>query len=235
MSAHPAPRATRSIRVETAGSSGLALGPNQRGKRGGEVEASTPVMAMATSASEMAYAGEPILLDAGRSCHASASSSAHRSGVGGLPSQSGLDRGDVDFRHRHHCVEGALGRCGVAAGGGFEQDTRCDLPGKAPPILAPAAGALLAAAVDDRVPVAVGLFLILGHQHEAHRFVGPEIRAAVETDELLAEHGELDGQFVTFFATWKVRRCLVAVADVTVGKDGGVEIRCLTSLPVVEP
>src|SRR5437764_14507992 len=47
MSAHPAPRAMRSIRAETAGSSGLALGPNQRGKAGGEVEASTPVIAMA--------------------------------------------------------------------------------------------------------------------------------------------------------------------------------------------
>src|SRR5579872_5210949 len=47
MSAHPAPRATRAIRAETAGSSGLALGPNQRGKRGGELEASIPVMAMA--------------------------------------------------------------------------------------------------------------------------------------------------------------------------------------------
>src|SRR3712207_1671037 len=47
MSAHPAPRATRAIRAETAGSSGLALGPNQPGKAGGEVEASIPVMAMA--------------------------------------------------------------------------------------------------------------------------------------------------------------------------------------------
>src|SRR5215213_985788 len=47
MSAHPAPRATRAIRAETAGSSSLALGPNQRGKAGGEVEASIPVMAMA--------------------------------------------------------------------------------------------------------------------------------------------------------------------------------------------
>src|SRR4051794_5108452 len=47
MSAHPAPRATRSIRPETAGSSELALGPNQHGKAGGEVETSIPVMAMA--------------------------------------------------------------------------------------------------------------------------------------------------------------------------------------------
>src|SRR3954451_14995207 len=47
MSAHPAPRATRAISAETAGSSSLALGPNQRGKAGREVEASIPVMAMA--------------------------------------------------------------------------------------------------------------------------------------------------------------------------------------------
>src|SRR5512133_358708 len=47
MSAHSASRATRAIRAETAGSSALALGPNQRGNPEGEVEASTPVMAMA--------------------------------------------------------------------------------------------------------------------------------------------------------------------------------------------
>src|SRR5689334_1910208 len=46
MSAHPAPRATRSIRAETAGSSGLALGPNQRGKAGGEAEASISDMGL---------------------------------------------------------------------------------------------------------------------------------------------------------------------------------------------
>jgi hypothetical protein len=33
------PRATRSIRAETAGSSALALGPNHRGRGGGEVNA----------------------------------------------------------------------------------------------------------------------------------------------------------------------------------------------------
>src|SRR5258707_14509969 len=57
MSAHPACRATRAIRAETAGSSGLALGPNQRGKGGGEVEASIPVMATAHQRTR-ALAGE---------------------------------------------------------------------------------------------------------------------------------------------------------------------------------
>ena len=63
MSAHPAPSATRSIRAETAGSSGLALDPNQSGKAGGEVEASIPFMDMAPSALDEGSAGElgPIL------------------------------------------------------------------------------------------------------------------------------------------------------------------------------
>ena len=43
----PGSARTRSITAETAGSSALALGPNQRGKGGGEVEASIPVMPMA--------------------------------------------------------------------------------------------------------------------------------------------------------------------------------------------
>src|SRR5262249_42854944 len=47
MSAHSASRTTRAIRAETAGSSALALGPNQRGNPEGEGEASTPVMATA--------------------------------------------------------------------------------------------------------------------------------------------------------------------------------------------
>src|SRR5919202_4034688 len=47
MSVHPAPRATRAIRAATAGSSALALGPNQLGNAEGEVDASTPVMARA--------------------------------------------------------------------------------------------------------------------------------------------------------------------------------------------
>ena len=38
MSAHSASRATRTIRAETAGSSALALGPNQRGNPEGEVD-----------------------------------------------------------------------------------------------------------------------------------------------------------------------------------------------------
>src|SRR3954468_24196467 len=152
-----------------------------------------------------------------------------------LPSEGRLDRGDVDLLHGHHRVEGPFGRCGVRAGGGVEQDAWSDLPGEAPAVLAPTAGAFLAAVVDDRVPVAVGLGLILGNHHEADRFVRGEVGAAVEANELLAEHAELDGQLVAFLAAGEVRRCLVGGADLTVRKDGGVELRRLAGLAVVEP
>jgi hypothetical protein len=46
MSTQPASPATRAISAETAGSSALALGPNQRGRAGGKVEASIPVIEM---------------------------------------------------------------------------------------------------------------------------------------------------------------------------------------------
>src|SRR5215212_10710644 len=69
-----------------------------------------------------------------------------------------FDFGDVDLAHRHHRFERALGRRAIRILLGFEQDLRGDLPREAPFVLAPAAGAFLAAIADNRVPVAVGLF-----------------------------------------------------------------------------
>src|SRR5829696_4877331 len=79
-----------------------------------------------------------------------------------LATNGGFDLGDVDLLHRHHRFEGALGGIAVRIVHGFEQDSRRDLPGEAPLVLAPAAFALLTAVLDDGVPVAVGLFLVLG-------------------------------------------------------------------------
>jgi hypothetical protein len=75
-------------------------------------------------------------------------------------------------------------------GGQFEQTPRSDLPGKAPLVLAPAAGAFFAAAPCDRIPVAIGFFLVVGQDHEADGLVGFEIGTAVQPDERAAEHGE---------------------------------------------
>src|SRR6476659_8383494 len=67
---------------------------------------------------------------------------------------SGVDFRDVDFPHFHHRLESASGF--LAAGGhGLCQSARSDLPGQAPAVLAPATGALLAAVIDNRVPITV--------------------------------------------------------------------------------
>src|SRR5436190_19214838 len=73
-----------------------------------------------------------------------------------------FDLGDVDLLHRHHCRESALGGRLVPTIGGFQQDSGGDLPGETPPVLAPAAHALLAAIPDDRVPIAVSFLLVVG-------------------------------------------------------------------------
>src|SRR5689334_15785230 len=67
-----------------------------------------------------------------------------------------FDPGDVDLAHRHHCLERTLGSRLVGIGVRFEEHARRDLPGEAPFVLAPAAGAFLAAVLSNRVPVAVG-------------------------------------------------------------------------------
>src|SRR6187431_2353947 len=92
-----------------------------------------------------------------------------------------LDRGDVDLLHRHHRLEGAL--CLIATSRKrVIEHARGDLPGEAPAVLAPAALAFLAAVADDRVPVAIRLFLIVCGDLEGKRLAVLELRAAVETE-----------------------------------------------------
>src|SRR4051812_30115854 len=79
--------------------------------------------------------------------------------IGGLAGERGFDLGDVDFLHVHHRFERSLGGGAVGIVHCLEQDPRRDLPREAPLVLAPAAHALLAATVDDGVPVAVRFFL----------------------------------------------------------------------------
>src|SRR5438270_7790010 len=107
-----------------------------------------------------------------------------------LAPQCRLDGRNVDLPHRHHRLECAprRGRVGVVIG--LEQHARGDLPGEAPAVLAPAAGAFFATILGDRVPVAVGFLLVLGHDHEADGLVRLEVRTAVQADEIASENGE---------------------------------------------
>jgi hypothetical protein len=69
-----------------------------------------------------------------------------------------LDGRDVDLPHCHHRLEGALCLAAIRGKRASER-ARGDLPGEAPAVLAPTARTFLAAIADDRVPVAVCLFL----------------------------------------------------------------------------
>src|SRR5215203_827424 len=144
-----------------------------------------------------------------------------------------LDGGDVDLLHRHHRLEGTL--ClSAASPKRLGQRARGDLPGEAPAVLAPTTLAFLAAMADDRVPVAVGLFLIVRRDLEREGLAMREPRAAVETKTGNAENGELHRQHIALLAARVVTGRVVNGRHVTVRKRGGVEARRLMRV-LVEP
>src|SRR5690606_41666891 len=63
-------------------------------------------------------------------------------------------------------------------------------------LLAPAAGALLAAVADDGVPQAIGFRLVLRLHLERERLAVAERWASVEADARDPQHGELDRQHI---------------------------------------
>src|SRR5207247_44165 len=129
--------------------------------------------------------------------------------------------------------EGALG---LSATGGKRvgQHARGDLPGQTPTVLAPAALTLLAAIADDRVPVAVGLFLSVRRDLEREGLAVLERRAAVETKTGNTKHGELHRQLIVFLASRVVTGRLVDSGHFAIRKRGGVEARRLMRV-LVEP
>src|SRR5437879_559572 len=137
-----------------------------------------------------------------------------------------LDGGDVDLLHRHHRLEGTLCLT-TASGKRVSQRARGDLPGEAPAVLAPTALTFLAAVADDRVPVAVRLFLIVRRDLEGKGLAVPELRAAVETEAGNAQNGELDRQHIALLAARVITWRLVNSSHFTVRKGGGVEARRL--------
>ena len=71
-----------------------------------------------------------------------------------------------------------LAAAGSGVGNRLRQNDWRDLPGQSPFVLAPAAGALVAAVADDRVPIAIRFGLVRGGDLKRERFVvldvGPE-------------------------------------------------------------
>src|SRR5262249_51752639 len=98
-----------------------------------------------------------------------------------------------------------------------------DFAGAAPLVLVPTARALLAAIADDRVPVAVGLLLIVGRDLEREGFVMFERGTAVEPETGNAGNSEFDRQHVAPLAGRVVTGRPVDGAHRAVGKGLGIE------------
>ena len=150
----------------------------------------------------------------------------------GSTAHSRLDGGDVDLLHRHHRLERTFSRV-AALGECIGQHTRGDLPADAPFVLAPAALAFLPAITDDRVPVAVGLFLTFGGDLEGKGLAMLELWAAIEADTGYARDGELDSQGIARFAVGIVARRTVDGAEAAVREGFGVEAPQTLPLPLL--
>src|SRR5690349_12784309 len=101
-----------------------------------------------------------------------------------------LDSGDVDLSHVHHSVKRAL--CFSATSSlCFGHHPRRDLPRHPPFGFAPAARAFLAAIIDDGVPIASGLSLIVRGDLERKGLIVFEHGPAVEADTVDASNFEL--------------------------------------------
>src|SRR6476620_6238222 len=133
-----------------------------------------------------------------------------------------LNGGHIDLPHRHHRLEGAL-RLIATSRYSLSQHARGNLPGETPAVLAPTALAFRAAIADDRVPVAVCLFLILRRDLEGKGLAVSELRATVETETGNALNGELHRQHVALLAARVVTGRLVNSGHFTVRKGGCVE------------
>src|SRR6185436_7677097 len=94
-----------------------------------------------------------------------------------------------------------------------------------PAVLAPTALALLAAVSDDRVPVAVRLFLSVRRDLKRERLAVLERGPTVETDAGNPHHHEFHRDHIAGFAARKITRRFVRCRHLAVGKSGGVKTR----------
>ena len=98
------------------------------------------------------------------------------------------------------------------------------MPRQAPAVFAPATFAGLAAVVDDGVPQAVGLGLVVGGDLEREGFAVLELRAAVQADAGDADDGECNREHVSLLASGVVGGRAEHLADGAVGEGGSVEV-----------
>src|SRR5437660_8258341 len=156
---------------------------------------------------------------------------------GGDPAALGfhrcLDRGDVDLLHSHHRLERALGGRLILTGRRFQECTRGDLPGQAPSVLAPPARAFGSSVADDRIPVTIGLGLVLGADLEREGFAVFESGAAVQSETGYPQHRELDRQHLSLLASRVIAGRAMDSGDGAVWEGPGVKPRGIFCRAVV--
>ena len=150
-----------------------------------------------------------------------------------LPPPCYLNPRNINLHHFHHRVEHPLGGGAVRIGQRLGQRARRDLPAQAPLILAPAAGAGLAAVADDGLPQAVGFGLILGGHLKGEGFAVLEGGTAVKTQARDAQHGEFHGEHIALLAGRVVAGRAQHCADAAVREGGGIEARGVFGVAVV--
>jgi len=145
----------------------------------------------------------------------------------------GLDFGDVDLAHFHHCGKGAFG-FRAAGRHRVRQHARRDLPGDSPAVFAPAAVAFLAAVADDGFPVAIRFRLSVRRDLEGEGLGLFELRPAIDRHAGYVADGELHGENLALLATGKIARGFADRGDFTVWKGLRVKACCLFRI-FVEP
>ena len=87
------------------------------------------------------------------------------------------------------------------------------MPRQPPPIFAPPTSALAATVVNDCIPKAVGLCLVIGCDLKCERLGVREDRPAVEAKTRNVGNGELDGKKVALCPTGKICRRVHETVD----------------------
>ena len=142
-----------------------------------------------------------------------------------------LERCDVELAHLEHRGHRALRPLRVGVGEQLVEPLRDDLPRQPPAVLAPPAGALLAAVGGERRPVAVDLLLVVAADGQRDRLVELELRSAVEHRE--GATVELEGHRHHGAGLARPRLAeLRDVGDPRVREERAVELRRLLSLGV---
>ena len=117
--------------------------------------------------------------------------------------RGGLELSDVEFLHRQHARDDALGRRGVRVVHEFGQSRGDDLPGESEPVAQPAAHRGLAPAREQSLPETVELGLIFDVDLDGHRLRVRELRPAALlcVDSLCTAEPERLGRTLQFSDT----------------------------------